>query len=45
MVYPPPGFACTTSREGSKDADRFQALYRPEHAVPLTKVFSEALAS
>src|SRR5215212_4529527 len=27
MVYPPPGFACTTSREGSKDAERFQAPF------------------
>src|SRR5215212_59324 len=30
---PPPGVACTTNKEGSKDTNRFQALYRPEHAA------------
>src|SRR5215204_6093202 len=27
MVYPPPGIGCTTSRESSKDAARFQAHF------------------
>src|SRR5829696_7896010 len=27
MVYPPPGIGCTTSRESSKDAQRFQARF------------------
>src|SRR5215217_7190246 len=31
---PPPGSACTTSRDGSKDTNRFQAHYRPEHDAP-----------
>src|SRR5919107_4709154 len=30
---PPPGIACTTSRDGSKDTNRFQALYRLKHAA------------
>ena len=30
---PPPGVACTTNKESSKDTNRFQALYRPEHAA------------
>src|SRR5829696_10353551 len=33
-ISPPPGVACTTSKEGSNDTNRFQALYRPEHAGP-----------
>src|SRR5215217_4074311 len=32
-ISPPPGIACTTSRDASKDTNRFQALYRPEHAA------------
>src|SRR5215211_1638046 len=32
-ISPPPGVACTTKKEGSKDTNRFQALYRPEHAA------------
>src|SRR5215203_1365696 len=32
-ISPPPGVACTTNKEGSKDTNRFQALYRPEHAA------------
>src|SRR5829696_2378507 len=31
---PPPGIACTISGDGSKDTNRFQALYRLEHAAP-----------
>jgi hypothetical protein len=34
MVYPPPpGVACTTNKESSKDTNRFQALYRLKHAA------------
>src|SRR5215217_1872623 len=32
-ISPPPGVACTTNKEGSKDTKRFQALYRPEHVA------------
>src|ERR687893_2340296 len=30
---PPPGIACTTSGDGSKDTNRFQVLYRLKHAA------------
>jgi hypothetical protein len=43
-VYPPPGIACTTSRESSKDAKRFQALSIGLSVAGVAEVFSEAAA-
>src|SRR5215204_4792572 len=44
MVYPPPGIGCTTSRESSKDAKRFQAPSIGPSVPGVAEVFSEAPA-
>src|SRR5829696_2228774 len=45
MVYPPPGIACTTNRESSKNEERFHARFIGPSVLRLAKVFSEAPSS